>query len=339
MVAYLALNGILDDFVRSVFLIAGIYGDSPVGLFPSLFPLTGQIDAVRLSQDLVVPGMLANGTDGLAASHAYQYLIAYTGWIDLGVRLLYYVPVALYLATAATLARAIRRRSWSEQDEAVLLTLLGALLLYLTIVSFPAVHYMTPTLLPLVPLAVWSYSRFVAAVSAEAAATKRRLRSAIGFGAAGIYLAASLAALMVYLSIPRAPVHTERGTFWMGLSTARLWNEILDYTDETLSGDDQIFAVPYFPLFYFMSNREHPTRYVALGPGLPGMEAEDEIIGFLERNGVDFVLNATGVEYAGLENFESSYPRLHHYLTTRFAVEREFEGRYQVYAEILRRIE
>lgn len=335
MVVYLAINGIFDDFIRSVTLIAGIYGDSPVGLFPSLFPLTEQIDAVRMSQDLVVPGMLANGTDGLAASHAYQYLIAYTGWIDLAVRVVYYLPVALYLATAATLGHGLWRRSWSQRDEAALFTFFGAVLLYLTIISFPAVHYMTPTLLPLVALTVFVYSRF----EPSTAPVLKRIHKTLGFAAVGAFLAASFAALFVYLGIPRAPVHTPRGTFWVGLSTARLWNEILDYTESALSEEDQIFAVPYFPLFYFMSERDHPTRYVALGPGLPGMEAEDEIIGYLEHNGVDFVLSATGVEYPGLEGFESSYPRLHHYLTTRFALDRRFEGRYRTYAKVLRRVD
>jgi hypothetical protein len=69
------------------------------------------------------------------------------------------------------------------------------------------------------------------------------------------------------------------------------------------------------------------------------MQAEDEIILQLERGQVEFVLQAKGVEYPGLEGFESSYPRLHHYLAERFRVEAVFEGEDWVYAEFLRRRE
>jgi len=224
---------------------------------------------------------------------------------------------------------------WSGDDEAALLSFLAGGLLYLTTFSFPAFHYMTPTLLPLVGLATFIFHR----ASQSSHGIRRRIARYVGLGAGLSYVTASLIALGIYVNIPRAPVETIRGTVWVDLETAKLWNDILDYARTELSQHDQLFAVPYFPLFHFLSGRDHPTRFVALGPGLPGTEAEDEIIHQLESKGVEFVLNSVGNEYPGLESFESSYPRLHHYLTTRFEVEREFAGPFGLYAQVLRRAE
>jgi hypothetical protein len=335
MLAYLAINGILDDTIDSVVAIFGIYGDSPTGLFPSLLPPLAQIDAVRLSPDLVLPGMLVNGMQGLAARPEYQVLRLYSGWVDLGVRVLYFTPVVLYLAVIFVLIRRFVKRIWTEADEAAWLTLVTGLLLYSTILSFPALHYITPILLPLVGLATYALHR------AQRASRPglRRVASGVGYATTASYLVLSLVSLGVYVGIPREPVHTQRGTLWVNLATARIWNDILRYTDEELGEDDRVFAVPYFPLYYFMSGQEHPTRYVALGPGLPGVEAEDEIIFQLERDNVRYVLNGVGIGYAGLEGFENSYPRLHEYLTTRFEVDREFIGFFAPYAEFRKRIE
>ena len=82
MVGYLASLGILDDTARSLYAITEIYGDSPSELFPRPIPPLSQIDSVRLSPELVLPGMLVNGTDGLAASPGFQHIVAFSGWAD-----------------------------------------------------------------------------------------------------------------------------------------------------------------------------------------------------------------------------------------------------------------
>jgi len=335
MIVYLASVGILDDMWQRLVAITGIYGDSPAGLFPPLLPLTSQIQSVRLSPDLMLPGMLVNGVNGLAADHGYQLLLAFSGWIDLFIRLLYYLPVVLFVAVGGLLLVRLWRRTWVEDDEAALLAWLTAVLLYLTIVSFPAFHYITPTLFPLIGLATFLAHRACTS-SRDLPRRVGRVLSVTGFAA---YWGLSLVALTIYLSIPRAPVETMRGTLWVDRATSVLWNDILEYTKSQVAEGDRVFVVPYFPLFYFLSGQDHPTRQVALGPTFPGMQAEDEIILELERERVEFVLQAKGVEYPGLEGFESSYPRLHHYLAERFRVDAVFEGEDWIYAEYLRRDE
>jgi hypothetical protein len=281
--------------------------------------------------------MLVNNVYGLAGTQWFQYLVLYSGWVDLLVRVLYYTPVAFFSAAALTLGWKIRTRSWSEKDEAALLVLSTGGFLCLTNISFPAFHYITPTLLSIIGLATYASHHLGPRGAARESGPMRRFVGWSSVAAVAIYFAASAVALHLYLGVPRAPVHTARGTVWVESETATLWNDIIDHTRRELSADDRIFVFPYFPLFYFMSDQEHPSRYVALGPGLPGTEAEDEIIHQLEDEEIQFLLNASGVQYPGLERFENAYPRLHHYLTSRYIVEREFEGSFGPYAQFLRR--
>ena len=334
MVAYLVYFGILDEMVDGAIKITQIYGDSPTGLFPGLFPLTGQLDSVRMSAGLVLPGMLVNTFYGFAGTQWFLYLVFFSGWIDLSVRVLYYLPVALFALSLWTLAGKFRKRAWEPSDEAALLVFLSGGLLCFTNISFPAFHYITPTLLSVFGLATYVSHHWT--TTGEIMSMRRLVRWG-SRGAVAVYLVVSFIALDVYVGIPRAPVHTDRGTVWIESETAAIWNEMFDYTKHAMSPGDQIFVYPYFPLFYFLSGQDHPSRYVALGPGFPGAEAEDEIIAQLEKDEIEFVLNASGVEYPGLEGFEQAYPRLHHYLTSRFEVEQEFEASFGPYAEVLRR--
>lgn len=334
MIAFLASIGILDETIESVIKITQIYSDSPVGLFPGLFPPTEQLESVRMSSGLVLPGMLINIFEGIGRDPFYHHLVLFTGWVDLLVRAVYYTPVVLYLTTAAVLLYRLRTGRWSKESEAALVIFFTGCLLYLTNVSFPSLHYITPTLLPLVGLTTFCFAHFTGVAKSRSAVVFLRWGSR---AAVVIYLLASLAAVHSYLSIIRAPVHSVRGTVWVPAPTAEIWNEIFDYTNDVMAEGDQLFAFPYFPMFYFLSGRDHPSRFVALGPGLPGAEAEDEIIGQLERDQVEFALNVHGAEYPGLERFENAYPRLFHYLTTQYELEYTFSGQLSDYADLLRR--
>ena len=336
MVVYLASIGILDEMIDGAIKITQIYSDSPTGLFPNLFPLFGQLDSVRLSSGLVLPGMLINAFEGIGRDRFYHNLVLYTGWIDFFVRVLYYTPVAMYLATAGLLVQRLHLGTWSRSWEAALLVWLTGAVLALTNISFASLHYITPTLYPLIALSTFACTQLVSEAAPGA------IRSGVRWGARVtviVYLAASATALYAYLAIDRAPVHTARGTVWIDATTAQIWNDLLDHTESSIGPNEEIFVVPYFPMFYYLSGRDHPSRFVALGPGFPGPEAEDEIIAQLERDNVALALNVYGAEYPGLEKFESAYPRLFRYLESRFALEHRYRGPAHDYADLLRRVE
>ncbi|MDP6979698.1 MAG: hypothetical protein QF570_14020, partial [Myxococcota bacterium] len=336
---YLAGTGTLDEMVSGAIAITQVYSDSPTGLFPSPFPVLEQIDAVRLSTGLVLPGMLINVFYGIGRDPFYHHLVLFTGAVDLFARLLYYLPVVMYGAIVACISArpeeesenpndALRRR-----DTAVLVTC-GGLALYASNFSFPAFHYITPTLLPLPALAVYGWD---AVRSRWRATFKGAVARGLGIASIAVYLALTLIAVVSYVSVPRQPVKTARGTIHVSAPTAVLWNEMLETTRTLMKPDDEILVVPYFPLFYYMGDYDHPTRHAALGPGLPGMEAVDEIIDHLDRERVAFALHVYGAEYPGLERFENAYPRLIRYLETHYELERRFEGTQRDYADLLRR--
>ena len=328
--AYLFATGSFVGMLESLSALARIYGDVPTGLFPAPFPLTGQIEALRLNPGLVLPGVI---TTALWENPSVQYLLDHTGWIDLWVRLIYYAPVALLLALALAFAVRWLRRSWTRDDEAALLTFCAGSFLYLTILPHPAMHYMVPTLLPLLPLAVYLEWR---AQQALRPTLRTGLRIA-GIALLALYAGASLTALGLYLSVPRAPVPSSAGTLWLHRSTAQVWNELFDYVRAEIPDGEPVFAYPYFPLLYFLTPHPHATRFVDLRPGSPGPDAEDEIIEAVEREQVKFVFYFVGTQYPGIEPWAEAYPRLQRYFESHFERIHEIRGAFGTYAEVRRR--
>ncbi len=330
LLVHLLATGSFVGMLESMRALGRIYGDVPTGLFPAPLPIMGQIEAVRLNPLLVLPGVI---TVALWENPAVKYLLDHTGWIDLGVRLLYYAPVALLLALAAALALRWVRRRWTREDEAALLTWCAGSLLYLTILPHPAIHYMVPTLLPVLPLGLYLEWRAEAALHPLLRTGLRIACAAL----ASLYVAGSLAMLGLYLGVPRAPVPSAAGTLWLPRQTARAWNDLLDIVRAEIPEGEAIFAYPYFPMLHFLTGHPPATRFVDLRPGSPGPGAEDEIIEALERREVQFVLYFSGAQYPGIEPWVEAYPRLQRYLETRFEPLHEVPGEFGTFAEIRRR--
>lgn len=329
-IGYLVATDALGLMFESLAALSRVYGDVPEGLFPALFPLTAQFDAVRINPNLVVPGMISTA---VSLNPAYQDLLNFTGLIDFGLRVAYYAPIAMYVSSAALLLNALRRKSWTQEHEAALLTVAAGVCLLATIAPHPAMHYLTPTLLPGVATAVFLFYR--------ASQLERRSISipvqSLGAVAAAAYLMASLAAVSAYVSKPRDPVHTPRGTIWIEPGTARALSEVLEHAVTKIEADAEIFAVPHFPMFYFLAERPHPTPYTDLRPGSPGVGAEEEIIRRLEEDQVEWVLRLVGSPFKRLQRFEVAYPRLHRYIETQYETTRVINSSYGEYAEYMHR--
>jgi len=329
-VIYLAANGILLPMTEAILALGRIYSDVPQDLFPTPWPPFGQLDAIRNHPDLIVPGMFFGSLFG---DIRFGFLMKYSGWIDFFARLVYFTPIILYALSAIALFEWNRRGSWSPRREAAVLIWLSGVFVMLTIIPHPAVHYLTPTLTTAVVLAVF--------LGAEAyASSHRRLRfvtlATLGVGVS-VYLAASVGLLGVYMMRPRAPLETQAGTIWQDPATTMVLEQILDYSRENIPESELVFVVPYYPLYYYLTKREHPSRFVDLRPGSPGRDFEDEIILELEEAGVEHVLYMKGSQYQGIERFANAYPRLHHYIIMRFELEKGFTTQFGDYGEFRRR--
>jgi len=330
LTAYLVGVGIFDEMVESLFSLGRIYAEVPPDLFPPLFPPFGQLDAVRLFPGRVLPSLLYMA---IYKAPAYRYLLDHSGWIDLGVRVLYYAPIMLWIAVAACLLARLTRGRWEPRDEAALLFFCAGLGLYLTVVPHPAFHYVVPTLLPLVPLATYFWWRAEGG-SRGAWCVILRVTGGVVLLAYGV---ASLGALAAYVGIPRAPVHTAAGTLWVPVDQARSWNAVLEYLHARVPEGALVFAAPYFPILYFGTGYEHPTRFVDLRPGSPGPAAEDEIMLRLEEQSVEWAVYFPGFQFPALERWESAYPRLNRYIEARFERQHTVPGVFGPFAHVLQR--
>jgi hypothetical protein len=330
LVLYLIHTGTFKGMVESLRALLAIYGDVPGSLFPDALPITTQLDGMRVNPLLVVPGMLFSK---LMVDQGIRYLFDYTLWIDSIVRVVYYSLPCLITASGVYVGYQLVQKKWSKQNESTLLILIVACSLFLSILPHAAIHYLMPVQIPSVVLFCFLFSR----VPRSFGVTIRRLGIILAVCSLGVYVALSTIMLRFYISLPREPVQTKAGTFWLHQSEARGTEDLLRYLNNNTSNQDTVYVYPYYPIIYFMSGLRHASRFIDLRPGSPGEAAEDEIIEALEVDRVRLVLYFVGAQYPGLERVRASYPRLHHYLATHFEVEREFERYGELFAQIKRR--
>jgi len=330
LVAYLLVTHTFGLMMQSLLALVDIYAGVPPDLFPTLLPLTSQSVALRVNPLLMIPGAL---NSALMFNPGFAYLLQYTAWIDLLVRIIYYFPIALQVAGLLYFGWRLWRRTWAAADDAALLVFLVTGALLLTVVPHPAIHYLIPAQIPGVVLACFLAARSWRARSHWLRVLGRGL-SAVAFGG---FVLLSAFILVVYVTAPREPVFSDVGTFWLSPVQAQPLNDLLSYTKAAVPAGGSVFAVPYYPLFYFISGLDHPTRFIDLRPGSPGPAAEDEMIADLEKQSIDVVLYFVGVQFPGGESFQDAYPRLHHYLMTHFALDRTIGTYFAPFVEIRRR--
>ncbi len=330
LVAYLLVTHTFGLMVRSLLALANIYAGVPPDLFPALLPLTSQSAALRVNSLLMIPGAL---NSALMFNPGFAYLLRYTSWIDLLVRVIYYFPIVLQVAGVVYFGRRLWRRTWAAADDAALLVFLVTGALLLTIIPHAAIHYLIPTQIPGVVLACFLARRWWQARSGWL----RVLGWGVSAAALGGFVLLSAFIFVAYVTAPRQPVFSDVGTLWLSPVQAQPLNDLLSYTKTAVPAGESVFAVPYYPLFYFISGLDHATRFIDLRPGSPGPTAEDEMIADLENQPVDVVLYFVGSQFAGAESFEDAYPRLHHYLMTHFALDKTINTYFGPYVEIRRR--
>ncbi|MDP3938609.1 MAG: hypothetical protein Q8R92_10800 [Deltaproteobacteria bacterium] len=318
LILYLSATRTLGSMIESLREVFALYGELPPDLFPALFPLTRQLETMRLDPLLSLPGIL---NSALMFDSGFAYLVDHTLWVDALVRIIQYSMPLILLGTLLYLAIRLWRKDWTARDEVALLVLSVTAALYLSVIPFPAIHYLLPAQVPAVVLACFLGAR-VWNISHQQA---RSLLRASAVSALAIYLLVSSATLAVYVLHPRAIVRTKVGPLFLDPLTAQPLNEMLAYAREKLPPEATIFVFPHDALFYFLTGMNHPARFVDLRPHSPGADAEDEIIAQLEHRKVPVVFYFTGARFPDAPSPEGSYPRLHHYLTTHFKVDREFK--------------
>lgn len=86
-----------------------------------------------------------------------------------------------------------------------------------------------------------------------------------------------------FISHPRANIFVDR-------KFSELIPQILKYTSNKSSENDYIFIYPNAPMFYFLSERKNPTRFINLPQGLHTLEQEQDLVRALHDKKVKMIL-------------------------------------------------
>ncbi|MBI5150251.1 MAG: glycosyltransferase family 39 protein [Candidatus Omnitrophica bacterium] len=119
------------------------------------------------------------------------------------------------------------------------------------------------------------------------------------------------------LFIGKTRIYTSQDSAWFNAV-----REATEYITSRVPANEKIFALPHDALYYFLSGRDGGSRQLAFFDHAHIMPAQElDIIGELERNGVNYVIvsNRSDEKVEGLGIFGKTYcPFLAAYLNERF---------------------
>ena len=120
-----------------------------------------------------------------------------------------------------------------------------------------------------------------------------------------------------YLSHERAQVYVDNSSVWIDTV-----NQTTDFLHQTLAEDELFFALPYDPLYYYLTHKESPTRQLIFFDhiNIPE-EQERKIIAELNEKNIKHILISSRQKSGetGLGIFGQSYcPLIADYIKTNF---------------------
>lgn len=107
-------------------------------------------------------------------------------------------------------------------------------------------------------------------------------------------------------------------------------NNVVGFIMDNTAKGDKIFVVPYESMFYFLAERDNPTRYNQFIPGQQGNQAELESIDLIEKAKTKFVIYGHGWDVNNI-SFASSSPLIHSYIKEKWVLNKTF-GIYEIYS-------
>ncbi len=126
-----------------------------------------------------------------------------------------------------------------------------------------------------------------------------------------------------YLDFPKGKIYTGNDAVW----NMTVYQTTL-FLKNNLKQDDLFFALPYDPLYYFLTDKKSPTRQLIFFDHINISPQQDEsVIAELEKNHVNWTVLSSRIKSheEGLGEFGQTYcPRLAQYLYTHFEKVAEF---------------
>jgi hypothetical protein len=97
--------------------------------------------------------------------------------------------------------------------------------------------------------------------------------------------------------------------------------DAVKYVQDNTTPDEPIYVFPYLPIYYFLADRESPTKYEPIYSILK--ETREDVVKQLEDAGVKFVIYMDGWSLSDI-SANVAFPEIWEYLMNAYEVEKEF---------------
>ena len=320
------------------FLYHGVYGDllgftvvnHVLGIatynyrtFPDVFPLFLQDPALRSDAGLLafMPAILVS-TDWHAFNNSFLWQQTWV-W-DLAMKVFYYGPYAI---VALGIFRLVRHRDALKTPgarpaylhELTLLALAGFFMLLITLNRPQDYVHLVVLYWPILCLSVIDVHAFFSA-------RPRFARSAVALALVPALIFIGYTGWLAWLLRTQydTPFASPRASVYAKDHQARNVDEVVDFIQTHTEPDQRVAALPYSPLFNFLSNRKGPHRTGYIIWPVPEFEDRDlRVADAIEESGAEWLIYDFGY-FHDFPRVADYAPDLFRYLVENFEMEQVF---------------
>ncbi|GAB4355612.1 MAG: hypothetical protein Kow0099_39480 [Candidatus Abyssubacteria bacterium] len=296
--------------------------------FPRPWPIFGTDPMVRENLFYLMPGVLYQFFAHV--QETFLLNLYATPFIETAIKGIYYFPMLILVVGGAMAADSLRNLSRKANVPVFIFTFLFALLVFLQVFFFPVVNYLFIVLPPSIILLFASVGKIMESDRLmRMKPAQAGLKTLCVLGAV-VYVCVSLWMTAVYVRAERQAIRTSRGTVQVHEARGRIFQTVYEYLMAETAPGDTVFVVPHNPLIYFFTDRRNPTRYDNLQPDTPGKQAQQEIIGSLERDKTRTVI-FDQEEFPKKTRLPNAYPLLYNYIVENYVPVLDIPGQLTIY--------
>ena len=197
------------------------------------------------------------------SSLPFPRLLAQSSFLDSATAALFYIPLCTLAISAVYLAQSLIRRRFNFRHAVLLFLLVWAALFYLQVLVRSDVTHLLITLPPFFILAAFGWSIVCEKISNPS--KTRIVLSTVLAVVVGLFLW-----ILRPVALPDMSQQTELLNLPRGGVRVAQADTIADFfrnLQASVPPNRSILALPYQPMFYFLSERRNPTRWNYLWPG------------------------------------------------------------------------
>jgi len=197
------------------------------------------------------------------SSLPFPELFAQRSFLDTATAALFYIPLCLLAIAAVYLAQSLIRRRFDFRHAILLFLFVWAALFYLQVLVRSDVTHLLITLPPFFILAAFGWSIVCEKMS-------NRSKTSIALSTALAVIVGLFLWILRPVALPDMSQQTQLLNLPRGgvrVAQADTIADFFQHLQATVPPSRSILALPYQPMFYFLSERRNPTRWNYLWPG------------------------------------------------------------------------